>query len=346
MLHIIGLPHTLVNQDFNICAYTQKLRKFQLMFPNENYYFNEGSDGEYVQIYSKEDMERLFDFDWWKSGEIYKVQYDKDLPYWREFNHKVIVELSKRIKPGDLILNISGSVQKEISDAFLTNITCEFGVGYEGVFSNFKVFESYAWMHAIYGHLYGAARADGKFFDAVIPNYFDISEFRYQEQKEDYVLFMSRPIDRKGIQIVKDMGERGIKIKTAGKEKLEGKNIEWVGYADSQKRAELMGKAKALLCPTLYLEPFGGVVVEAALCGTPAITTDWGAFPETVEQGKTGFRCHMLGEFIAASEKVKELDPNYIRTRAKDLYSLEAVKPQYEKYFERLVTLYGKGWYS
>ncbi len=47
----------------------------------------------------------------------------------------------------------------------------------------------------------------------------------------------------------------------------------------AEERLALLGNAKSVLMPTYYLEPFGGVHVEAQLCDTPVITTDWSAFP-------------------------------------------------------------------
>lgn len=55
-------------------------------------------------------------------------------------------------------------------------------------------------MHYTYGKLLG--KDDGRFFDAVIPNYFDLDDFPSPEAvrdtpKEDYVLFIGRMILRK-----------------------------------------------------------------------------------------------------------------------------------------------------
>jgi glycosyltransferase involved in cell wall biosynthesis len=80
------------------------------------------------------------------------------------------------------------------------------------------------------------------------------------------------------------------------------------------------------------------------MVGTPVITTDFGAFVETVEHGKTGFRCHTMNEFVLAAEEVKKLDPQYIRDRAVRLYSLDTIKWKYDSYFRRLLDLWGEGW--
>jgi glycosyltransferase involved in cell wall biosynthesis len=90
----------------------------------------------------------------------------------------------------------------------------------------------------------------------------------------------------------------------------------------------------AVLMPSLYLEPFGYVAIEAQMCGTPAITTDWGAFPETVEQGVGGFRCRTRAEFLAALAAAPALDRGEIRRRAVARFGIETVGPQYLAYFD------------
>jgi uncharacterized protein (UPF0335 family) len=95
-----------------------------------------------------------------------------------------------------------------------------------------------------------------------------------------------------------------------------------------------------------YVEPFGNVAVEAQGCGTPVISTDWGAMTETVEHGKTGFRCRTFRQFVEAAENVGTLDPCYIRRRAINTYSLGVIGRRYDEYFRRLLTLWGEGWYA
>jgi glycosyltransferase involved in cell wall biosynthesis len=88
------------------------------------------------------------------------------------------------------------------------------------------------------------------------------------------------------------------------------------------------------------------VNIESQACGTPVITTDWGAFTETVVEGVTGFRCRNVEEFILATQNVKNLDRNAIRQRAISLYSVDVIAKKYEYYFRRLETLWGDGWYT
>lgn len=113
-----------------------------------------------------------------------------------------------------------------------------------------------------------------------------------------------------------------------------------------EERAELLSNAKAVLMPTYYLEPFGGVNVEAQLCGTPVITTDWGAFPETVLHGVTGYRCRTFEEFCSAVKNISTIDPNNCREWAIKNYSMERVGKMYEEYFQRVARMFDLGWYE
>jgi glycosyltransferase involved in cell wall biosynthesis len=162
----------------------------------------------------------------------------------------------------------------------------------------------------------------------------------------NYYFYIGRIIDRKGYRIAQEVCERlGKRLILAGPGEGTGYG-EFIGNVGPEQRAELMGGAIALFAPTLYIEPFGNIAVEAQTCGTPTITTDWGAFVETNINGVTGYRCRTLADFVRAAEDVKSLDRAAIRQQAIEKYSLATVGKMYEEYFERLLTLWDDGWYQ
>ncbi len=120
-----------------------------------------------------------------------EAPFDYKLPHWQKFNGNVIKQLKKRLEPQDFICLIAGASHKPIADAYKSHISVEFGVGYSGIFSDYKVFESYAWMHAVYAQFKNAAQVDGMFFDAVIPGYLDPDMFPLGEGKGDYYLYIT-----------------------------------------------------------------------------------------------------------------------------------------------------------
>ena len=361
--HVVGLPHTQCTKEFVSCAYTQKVLKFCEMMTSLGHvvyhYGGEGSTAQAVKnipIITNEERQK-----WWGKNdtkkEFYAIEWDANLPYWKVANARAIAEITSRIEPKDFICLIGGNCQKPIADAFPNHMTVEFGIGYEGTFAKYRVFESYAWMHHVYG-LQGTR--NGMNYDAVIPNYFEPDDFAL-EPKEDYYLYIGRLISRKGPHIAADVCKRlGVKLKVAGqgvietspgkivaKEvTLEGEHIEYVGTVNVEERKHLMAKAKAVFVQTQYIGPFEGVAVEAMLSGTPVITTDWGVFAETVQDGVNGFRVRTLGEAMWATKEAEKLDPKQIRTMALERYSTDVLKYRYQDYFNQLLNLWGAGWYT
>lgn len=71
---------------------------------------------------------------------------------------------------------------------------------------------------------------------------------------------------------------------------LEGlPNVFLHGHRPHAEVMEHLAAARAVVVPSLWPEPFGRVVIEAAARGTPAIVSASGGLPELVEDGATGF---------------------------------------------------------
>jgi len=298
-----------------------------------------------------------------KQKEVYKgynfksefFKWSPDDNAFKTFNSNAALEIRSRIRSSRDFLLVQGTWHKPCSDAVGLGMVVEPGIGYTGVYTKYRVFESYAWMHYVYGML---KQNNGSWYDSVIPNYFDESQFEIRPKK-DYYLYLGRCIPRKGLQIVADIAEAlKIKVLVCGQGKLNdpdagydncgitSKYLEHVGYADVERRKQLMSEAIACFMPTYYIEPFGGVAVEAQMSGTPVITSDWGAFPETVQHGVTGYRCRNMDHFIYATEHVRELSPQKCRDWAVGNYGMERIKWMYQEYFNTLNDLWGKGFYE
>ena len=354
--HVVSLPHTQTTKAYSHCAYTQKVRKFCNMMSDlghEVYLYaseeNEARVKELVTVVTKARQRELF-------GEYDEMHFpllnwQASDPAWSDMNSRAVEEIKKRIQPRDFICLIGGDCQKPIMEALPEHMSVEYGIGYVGTFAPYRVFESYAHMH----YVYGTARDDnGHFFDTVIPNYYDTEEFPLRDKRPDdpYFLFMGRLIDRKGYhiaqQVCEQLGKRLVLAGQAGPEGFSGYG-EYVGAVGVERRGELMSQAEAVFMPTTYLEPFGGVHAEAMLCGTPVITTNFGVFTETVVTGVNGYRCDMYRDFLAAVGKVEKFSQNKrikIRESAQKKFSVEIVAKQYQGYFERLSTLWERGWYE
>jgi len=363
-LFVLSQPHTQVSSSYSRCAYTTKVLHFCQMMVKEGYevFLLASEDNEtsatLLTCITKKELSKLG----FNGPEDYlKNDFDNTKPLWQIFHQHAIYEIGKRIKNGDIICTFSGRADLPVSTAFPDAYFVETGVGYSGVCANYRVYESYSWMHTIYGALSGdASRADGRFYDTVIPNYFDPNDFPLVENKKDYFLFVGRMIHRKGIKIIEEMARRMPDTKfimagQGGKQEkgkivcnectLVGDNLEYIGTIDVEQRGKLMSEARALIVPTLYVGPFEGVHVEAMLCGTPVITTDFGVFTETVTP-EVGIRCSIIKDFVQACSDVSKLEPKRIREYAVSRFSMDAVGPMYTKYLERIKGLERGGFYE
>jgi glycosyltransferase involved in cell wall biosynthesis len=192
-------------------------------------------------------------------------------------------------------------------------------------------------------------------YGGVVYNGIDMAFYSFNTQKEDFILFLGRAAPEKGwrraIEAAKLAGEHlvsAVKIAHPTEQEEWEKNIkpilpkDWtlLGEISQEEKVDLLRRAKAVLFPIDWPEPFGLVMTEAMACGTPVIATPRGSVPEVIVDGVTGWIVSVENYPQEAADKLKhldEIDPQAGRDRVQRLFSKEAMVAGYEGVFERVV---------
>ena len=179
----------------------------------------------------------------------------------------------------------------------------------------------------------------------------DTDNFLFREQPEDYLLFLGRFTDGKGvlqaIEIAKRVGTRLILAAAEDsyyREKVaphvDGRHIVYYGEADFDAKVKLYGGARALLYPIQAREPFGLVLAEAMSCGTPVAALDKGAVREVVDDGVTGIVFEDLEQMANELPRVFDLDRRRVRERAVARFGVARMVDGYIAIYRRLVEVH------
>jgi glycosyltransferase involved in cell wall biosynthesis len=187
---------------------------------------------------------------------------------------------------------------------------------------------------------------------ATVHNAVDPRMFPLVHNRRDYLVNISRICSEKAPHRAIEVAQRaGIPLKLAGRleqtaegqryfsERIQpmlGQGIEFVGEVDFDAKVELLGKAKALIFPVEWPEPFGLVVAEALACGTPVIATPRGGIPEIVRHGIEGFLTDDTDEMVAAVEAVGSIEPETCRKRIEERFNPKTMAAGYRSAYEEV----------
>lgn len=188
---------------------------------------------------------------------------------------------------------------------------------------------------------------------ATIHHAVDTTTFLFRPDPEDYLLFLGRFTEGKGVLQAIDVARRtGMRLLLAAAENdyyrdrvaplVDGRQIVYVGEVDQVAKVPLLGGARALLYPVQSGEPFGLVLAEAMACGTPVVALDCGAVGEIVDDRATGCVFTSLDALVEGLPRVLALDRSQVRALAVERFGVDRMVDAYVDVYSRLVAARAK----
>ena len=179
-----------------------------------------------------------------------------------------------------------------------------------------------------------------------------IDRYACCSERGDYVAFLGRMAPCKGPHLAIEAAKRaGIRLKIAGevqpifrdyweeevRPRIDGEDgIEYIGEADHEQKNALLSRARALLFPIQWEEPFGLVMIEAMACGAPVLAFAGGAVEEIVQNGTNGWICRDLDAMVECIRSPMP-SPEGCRAFVAEHFSVDRMADHYLEVYEQAI---------
>lgn len=196
-------------------------------------------------------------------------------------------------------------------------------------------------------------------WSATVHNAIRSETFPFRVDKDDYAVFLGRFHPEKAPHLAIDAARAaGLPIVLAGKcsEPVErayfsreiepriGSDVTIYGVADATAKRRLLSRAACMVFPICWEEPFGLVVIEAMVCGTPVVALRRGSVPELIVDGQTGIIVDDPDDLPAAILLARELEPATCRKHVESGFTVEIMAEGYEDVYRHALSMAPEPW--
>jgi glycosyltransferase involved in cell wall biosynthesis len=179
---------------------------------------------------------------------------------------------------------------------------------------------------------------------ATIPHGLPSQICPFDPEGGDYLAFLGRISPEKRPDRAIEIAKRsGVPLKIAAKVDdadltyfkseieplLDHPLIEFVGEIDERQKCEFLGKARALLLPIDWPEPFGLVMIEAMSAGTPVIAWRKGSVAEVVTSRVSGVIVESIEAAVAAVKESATMSRAAVRAEFERRFTVERMARAY-----------------
>ncbi|MEO7022153.1 MAG: glycosyltransferase family 4 protein [Ktedonobacteraceae bacterium] len=174
---------------------------------------------------------------------------------------------------------------------------------------------------------------------------------------ENFFVWLGRLVPEKGAHLAIEAAKKaGVPLILAGtvdphlreaqvyfqeqiKPRLDGEQIRYIGPVSASERNNLLHRARGLLNPLLWEEPFGMVMIEAMAAGCPVIAFRRGSASEIIVCGQTGFLVDTVAEMVERMHTIHLLDRNLVRRHVETHFSAQIMVTDYMRVYKQVIRM-------
>ncbi len=189
-------------------------------------------------------------------------------------------------------------------------------------------------------------------YAATVHNGIDVSMYPFREDKEDFLVYIGRANPEKGPTRAIEVARRaGLPLKMIVKKSEPFERAYWddvvtpvlthdvevLEAVSHETKVDLLGRARAMVFPIDWPEPFGLVMIEAMACGTPVVAFKRGSVPEVIENGVSGFVVEDEISAVAAIKRISSLSREKVRGAFESRFSSKVMAQNHVRVYEELL---------